>query len=355
MAVLQNLTDLLKHTFSSQFVFPVLGHDDPNPGLHYGTGYKSVGNMWKNWLPPEAIQTFNKGGYYTIEQKSMKLRIIALNTNLCSDIVGMEEDPSGQWRWLEDTLAKSQRNKDTVYLVGHMPPGVDERQNGGTWLFQDIFQERFNQRYLKLVRKYSDIIVGQFFGHLHSDSFRIVYNEDGKIHRQIPITASGANNPGLRLYKFDTDTGQVLDYQQYYLDLTAANQREIAEWQTEYNLSDYYGLREVSAQELHRLVENFATPDGTSLFSRYYRANSVRMHQSTSTCDASCAHTHYCAIKGLDYEDFRNCLDTAPSALSSGGISVKLLHHYLVCSFLLVLLVATMQVLKPTLGVLCNS
>ena len=61
MAVLQNLTDLLKHTFSSQFVFPVLGHDDPNPGLHFGTGYKAVGDMWKNWLPPEAIHTFNKG------------------------------------------------------------------------------------------------------------------------------------------------------------------------------------------------------------------------------------------------------------------------------------------------------
>jgi len=68
-----------------------------------------------------------------------------------------------------------------VYLVGHMPPGVDERQNGGISPYQDVFQERFNQRYIKLVQKYSDIIVGQFFGHLHSDSFRIVYS-DGKIY-----------------------------------------------------------------------------------------------------------------------------------------------------------------------------
>ncbi|KAJ9589134.1 hypothetical protein L9F63_017573, partial [Diploptera punctata] len=119
-------------------------------------------------------------GYYTIEQKSMKLRIIALNTNLCSDLVGIEADPSGQWKWLEETLAKSQRNKETVYLVGHMPPGVDERENGGILLFQDIFQDRFNERYLRLVRKYSDIIVGQFFGHLHSDSFRVIYSEDGR-------------------------------------------------------------------------------------------------------------------------------------------------------------------------------
>jgi len=69
-----------------------------------------------------------------------------------------------------------------VYLVGHMPPGVDERQNGGTSTHHEVFQERFNQRYIRLVQKYSDIIVGQFFGHLHSDSFRIVYS-DGKIYR----------------------------------------------------------------------------------------------------------------------------------------------------------------------------
>ena len=68
-----------------------------------------------------------------------------------------------------------------VYLVGHMPPGVDERENGGILLFQDIFQERFNERYLRLVRKYSDIIVGQFFGHLHSDSFRVIYSDDGRL------------------------------------------------------------------------------------------------------------------------------------------------------------------------------
>jgi sphingomyelin phosphodiesterase acid-like 3 len=61
LEVLKNLTHLLRHTFSSQFVFPVLGHDDPNPGLHFGQGYRDVANHWRHWLPTEAIQTFNKG------------------------------------------------------------------------------------------------------------------------------------------------------------------------------------------------------------------------------------------------------------------------------------------------------
>lgn len=67
-----------------------------------------------------------------------------------------------------------------VYLVGHIPPGVDERQGGDLPPSQYAYQARFNRKYLHLVKKYSDTIVGQFFGHLHSDSFRIVYNDVGE-------------------------------------------------------------------------------------------------------------------------------------------------------------------------------
>lgn len=61
-----------------------------------------------------------------------------------------------------------------------MPPGSDERQMGAQPNGHTTFSEKNNLRYLQLVRKYSSIILGQFFGHLHSDSFRIIYNDNGK-------------------------------------------------------------------------------------------------------------------------------------------------------------------------------
>lgn len=88
-----------------------------------------------------------------------------------------------------------------VYIVGHMPPGSDERQIGLIPNGHSTYSEKNNLRYLRfveqrtlffghftetsflpirLIRKYSSIIQGQFFGHLHSDSFRIVYNDMGK-------------------------------------------------------------------------------------------------------------------------------------------------------------------------------
>jgi hypothetical protein len=71
------------------------------------------------------------GGYYTIEQKVRKLRLIALNTNLyarrgatnglrhpeaaaASSLPGSDDDPAGQWAWLEAVLDKSMKNRETV-------------------------------------------------------------------------------------------------------------------------------------------------------------------------------------------------------------------------------------------------
>lgn len=68
-----------------------------------------------------------------------------------------------------------------VYIVGHIPPGSDERDQASSLMYgHQFFSQKNNHRYLELVRRYSSIIQGQFFGHLHSDSFRIVYNDMGK-------------------------------------------------------------------------------------------------------------------------------------------------------------------------------
>ena len=54
------------------------------------------------------------GGYYTIEQKLRKLRLVALNTNMYAKEDSTDPDPTGQWAWLENVLAKSYRQKETV-------------------------------------------------------------------------------------------------------------------------------------------------------------------------------------------------------------------------------------------------
>jgi len=60
-----------------------------------------------------------------------------------------------------------------VYLVSHMCPGANERDQDEAPTFQD----NYSAKYLEMIRNYAHIIVGQFCGHLHSDTFRIVYDQ----------------------------------------------------------------------------------------------------------------------------------------------------------------------------------
>jgi len=137
--ILRNITDLLGRSFSSQFIFPVLGHED-------GSGsYRRLGELWRHWLPSEALVTFDQGGYYSIEQTKSRLRIVALNTNFMlldsdSDAAARtshslrwsteyfaepkasvssisDEDKllaEQQWLWLEEVLTKSREKQETV-------------------------------------------------------------------------------------------------------------------------------------------------------------------------------------------------------------------------------------------------
>ncbi|XP_030081449.1 acid sphingomyelinase-like phosphodiesterase 3b [Drosophila hydei] len=356
LETLRNITELLGRSFSSPFIFPVLGHEDGSSGPHK---YKQMGELWRHWLPTDALVTFELGGYYSIEQTRSRLRIVALNTNFmrydyeselkpahslrwpaeyvvepkassrtmsAQDQLQDQQQAEQQWLWLDEVLAKSRDKQETVYIVGHMPPGVDERNMGPQHNGQLIFTERNNQRYLELVRKYASVIQGQFFGHLHSDTFRLIYDEQGTPISWLMIAPSvvprkeglgGSNNPALRLYKFDTGSGQVLDYTQYFLDLPLANRAHEPLWLPEYNLTHYYALAEISSIALHNFAERFTGRDA-SWFSRYHRANAVR-YQSGSACLGLCMLNHYCAITRLDYDEFRLCLESEQLPLQSGA------------------------------------
>ena len=61
-----------------------------------------------------------------------------------------------------------------VYIIGHVPPGYFEKKRSKAW-----FRPEFNQRYVDMVRKHHSVIQGQFFGHHHTDSFRMFYDSDG--------------------------------------------------------------------------------------------------------------------------------------------------------------------------------
>lgn len=78
-------------------------------------------------LPPRHYSKFVAAGYYTIEQRSKKYRIVFLNTNLWlnpvdsrmlhrvgSSTVDNTQDPFGQWSWFQSVLENARKKKETV-------------------------------------------------------------------------------------------------------------------------------------------------------------------------------------------------------------------------------------------------
>lgn len=64
--------------------------------------------------------------------------------------------------------------------MGHIPPGRAETIRTGVTSDHPSYTDRNNKRYLNLIRNYTHLIAGQFFGHLHTDAFRVMYDENGK-------------------------------------------------------------------------------------------------------------------------------------------------------------------------------
>jgi len=63
-----------------------------------------------------------------------------------------------------------------VLIAGHLPPGVCGRCGNVSWM-----RPSFNKKFVSLLQKYHSVIVAAIFGHEHTDSFRVVYDDGGEL------------------------------------------------------------------------------------------------------------------------------------------------------------------------------
>ena len=55
-----------------------------------------------------------------------------------------------------------------VYIAAHVPPGTFELAPAFKW-----FHDLLNTKYLDIIDEHNDVIISQFYGHEHTDSFRL--------------------------------------------------------------------------------------------------------------------------------------------------------------------------------------
>lgn len=317
------VTNLIRKTFPNTPVLLALGNHDYYPKNQHpavpNEVYRQLADKWRYSLlsDPAAQLSFNKGGYYAKKVRD-GLKVINLNTNLYYDgneATAGNPNPAGQTSWLENELAQAKRNGEKVYIHSHESPGRWEKNPSKHWLTKG-----HNKRMLNIIRKYSRQIEGIFSGHYHSDSFRVIYNNETAVASiliapaltpwKIPGTLIGpaSNNPAIRLFEYDTATFGLRNYEQYYLDLGEANQKNTPAWYIEYSATEAYGLPDVSAASMGILADKFREKDSED-FKRYLMYNSVKYEGDNKPCNSRCKKSHVCTITELNLDKFQACMD----------------------------------------------
>lgn len=149
----------------------------------------------------------------------------------------------GQFEWLERQLNDAEINGDHVLILGHIPPGYSYFSDRAFTAEPQWFDE-YEGAFLKLIGRYREIVVGQFFGHFHSDDLRIqrgireyrrdegIQESDKLKERESDVTnkqllnvgdligaallapsigTTHGNNPGWRLMHLQTTMGQMAE------------------------------------------------------------------------------------------------------------------------------------------------
>lgn len=317
--VIANMTTTVQSLFPNLQVFPALGNHDywPQDQLPIATSkvYNAVANLWKPWLDEESISTLRKGGFYSQKVKSNpNLRIISLNTNLYygPNVMTLNKtDPANQFEWLENTLNSSQQNKEKVYLIAHVPVGYLPYASG-----IPAMRQYYNEKLLDILRRYSSIIAGQFYGHTHRDSLMVLSDGKGSPINSVfvapavtpvkGVSQKETNNPGVRLFQYKPGDYTLLDMLQYYLNLTEANLKGESNWTLEYVLTQAYGIEDLQPKSLYGLSKQFAILHSKQ-FLKYYNYYLVS-YDSSITCDNQCKALQICAIMNLDNISYTDCL-----------------------------------------------
>ncbi|XP_053560759.1 acid sphingomyelinase-like phosphodiesterase 3b [Bombina bombina] len=329
LEIVELLTNQIRQVFPNTTVYSALGNHDFHPKSqlppHNNSIYNRIAQLWSPWLKNESLISFQKGGFYTeqIVNIGAGSRIVVLNTNLYYDTnnaTASMSDPGNQFQWLDNILTNASQHGEKVYIMGHVPPGHFEKKRGKSW-----FRNNFNQRYIEIIKKHHEVIQGQFFGHEHTDTFRMFYNDQGDPISTMFISPAitpwkttlsgvenGANNPGIRLVEYDRKTLQVLDTVTYYMNLTFADE-VTAKWEREYRLKEAFFVLDGSAQSMHKVLEKISSDP--KYLQKYYEYNSVSY--DLGSCGHICRVNHICSIREVDYAKYNECLKTESSSYRS--------------------------------------
>lgn len=217
----------------------------------------------------DALHQFAAGGYYSVPLDPLeKTRLIVLNDVFQSPkyrtCAGAKGDASAQaeMTWFARQLDRAQRAGENVWVMGHIPPGVNVYSTvrdladvcgaGKPVMFlhagalDDLLLEHAGEVRLAL------------FAHTHMDEIRLLAPHaggPGVALKLVPsISPVDGNNPAFTVARVDRSTATLDDYEVF----AASNQTGVGtRWTREYDYRQAYNQPAFTPQALRALIAGF--------------------------------------------------------------------------------------------------
>lgn len=271
--------------------------------------------------------SYARYGVYSIRNPAVKhQRIIVLNTGFFSsryrDLCGHGKGDPGaeELAWLADELREAQSHHEKVWLVYHIPPGVDSYTTSHPagpsipppvmLLWKDSYQAKF----LSLLTQYSNVVGPNFAGHIHADDFRLLAGSAASspfVMEAPPVSPITGQNPTFRVVQFDSH-GQLLDQSTYYLkNFTETAANTPADWELEYDFNTEWKLRGLNADSYSQLNAQIdSSPEAAARWALLYGASNA----AAASLTLASFRQYYCAIANLSASSYQACVSSGTHA-----------------------------------------
>ncbi len=278
------VTAQLRRAFPSSPVYLALGnndsgctdyHEDPNSAFLQQTAQAFAAAARSGHNGQAILREFSQQGDYNIELPAPMehARLIVLQDLFDARTYkscGGQPDAAAQdaqMEWLHTQLAHAAEHGERVWVMAHIPPGVDvyntlksRKVCAGELPVMFLSSERLVDE----LTQFAPAVSLAIFAHTHGDELRLLHaaggsrsgNPGAEVVAKLVASISpvNGNQPTFTVAKVDPHTATLLDYTVYMGD-SAHPARPFAE---EYTFSKIYGLPDFSARSIDRLATEFA-------------------------------------------------------------------------------------------------
>lgn len=264
---------LFRYHFKNTPIYNNLGNHDAWPidqttPIEYNNILKHVSTLWSKDLDSISSDNLKKGGYYSIMLNNFT-RLISFNSiyydghNLFKHEKNLQKD--AQIIWLKMMLDKSRASGEQIWFISHIFPSAGESTDEYNDIMKDILWD------------YKDIIKYQWWGHSHNDQFVLLSKNNGNNEPEYyssgmvgPSIMPDKRFPAFRIYEYDTDSFKLLDYTQYYSNLTKVIEEDNMSYDKQYSFREAYRINGLEVSDFKQLYLGIKNNTLRDIYCKHY-------------------------------------------------------------------------------------